>query len=43
MGKNKDWTDDSEGGSGGIHEEHECCEGDACCWHNTPAQSEEEE
>ena len=32
----REWTDD-------IHEETECCQGGACCWHNTPAQSEEEE
>jgi len=43
MDKKKEWTDDREGGTiAGIHEETECCADGACCWQNTPAQSEKD-
>ncbi|MDX1806216.1 MAG: hypothetical protein R3267_04225 [Paenisporosarcina sp.] len=43
MNRQREWTDDREGGSSDIHkEETECCKDGACKWRgNTSAQSEE--
>ncbi len=38
----KDPSDEREE-KGSIHEETDCCADGACCWQNTPAQSEDRE